>query len=307
MKELKQIDKEIFKDYIEKQLKIKSISKERKADLRILRDIYIRDKARKTVIEKGIVSATTLWRIEKRFYEVFKSGEAYGDLKLNGNKLTDRNKNLIIKALERSPVYAGVYFTAWDARVLKEYIYESFQVQYSERQCQNIINRYFQGGYESMAEGSRIYVADFFPVAMKNYEKKLSKSVSYRKSRVVYMALIYDKQAIYAADTFEGGTDSKTMVKVLMRLVKEAMVGEKEALIIFQGKDFSIQDMKEINKEGRIKFICARTRGAFEEAAGNKLSDMEDIRKNIEVQMKSVDFSYNSRYREKIAEIIKNS
>lgn len=307
MKELKQIDKEIFKDYIEKQLKIKGISKERKADLRILRDIYIRDKAKKTVIEKGIVSATTLWRIEKRFYEVFKSGEAYGDLKLNGNKLTDRNKNLIIKALERSPVYAGVYFTAWDARVLKEYIYESFQVQYSERQCQNIINRYFQGGYESMPEESRIYVADFFPVAMKNYEKKLSKSVSYRRSRVVYMALIYDKQVVYAADTFEGGTDSKAMVKALMRSVKEAMAGEKEAFVIFQGKDFSLQDMKEINKEGRIKFICVRTRGAFEEAAGNKLSDMEDIRKNIEVQMKSVDFSYNSRYKEKIAEIIKNS
>lgn len=321
MKELEIYDKNIIGAYIAKELTNREISSDKKVELKIIKGIYIDDKSRKEVIKTYKISSTTLWRIEKRFYEAFSNDSVYANIKLNRKKLTDSQNAYINKLLKKDPIYSGLPFVVWDNKILRDYIKIKFSIEFSERQCQNIINHCINTKRDNVLEYinkkyKEYYIVDIFQVAKKDNSDFIKKKtnekcrlqIMKKFEKIIYTALLFNGRAFGVSEAFDDTTSKKDILLKLFDLIEDKFKPKKKALLIFRSKDFSLNDMIELNgKYKNLEFLCAKTQADLAELAIEDLQDIKEIKRNILKQVKFVEFSYNGRYKEKIDEIIKKS
>jgi len=142
MEEYMKVYEESIKKYISKELRNKNLSDSKKRELKIVRDLYISNKTKDQIYEKYNIERTTLWRMEKRFLENYSKREIYADIREKRNKLSNIQKLKIERVLKDIPFKCGVPYLEWEKELLKKYINHEFGVEYSDRQCYNMLNEH---------------------------------------------------------------------------------------------------------------------------------------------------------------------
>ncbi|HAT4093831.1 TPA: hypothetical protein I9Z34_002346 [Clostridium perfringens] len=300
-----QYDLNNINKYINSELSKDTIDEKRKKELRILLKYYNSSNNVTSICNEENIGRSTFYRIINRFNKIYYSNGSYDNLKYGMNKLNNNQKKQLKNSLESSPFNSKIPYLEWDKDVLKTYLSNKFNIDYTERQCTNIINKnniYYDPRKELnkiLLNYDNILFLDLFKVVTKgiidkNSDRKV-KVIRRNEDRDIFLFLGYDLN---------------------WNIVHEILVINKynnlNSLNLLKGNNSKTIAIIKYNKLNNMiienltyKNIIIVKKDLYYELVNKKyILKLEELKKELKEEFNTSKIDLKCKYREKIKNII---